>query len=344
MERCGRRVTGEPGECGRAEERGLRRGRGGGGMEEAVARLAVPSASCLLLLGPAALAVRRRFYCEGLVFAFSSFFLAGWHACDGPDSLAWCALRPELLLYFSVYSEALSLWLSILAVGELGEPRRSTAAMLGALTTAIRVAQDPYGYGVYSGPIGGAVLIVATKFLRKMRQVKGLYPERRSYLHHIGPGCCAAGLAFTLRFFVQDIEYTYVHSAYHVLLALAFSFLLPSSNPYGLPLHNCCCPVACGSGPAALPPLPALPRGLVARLRSLDPDPDPGPDPDRDPNPSPCRHAGFPAAARSGLPEAPRRVLPPFPATLPRGLRPVSLPRGLRPVSLPQGEGSGEET
>ncbi|XP_078721824.1 protein myomaker-like, partial [Lampetra fluviatilis] len=146
-------------------------------MEEAVARLAVPSASCLLLLGPAALAVRRRFYCEGLVFAFSSFFLAGWHACDGPDSLAWCALRPELLLYFSVYSEALSLWLSILAVGELGEPRRSTAAMLGALTTAIRVAQDPYGYGVYSGPIGGAVLIVATKFLRKMRQVKGLYPE-----------------------------------------------------------------------------------------------------------------------------------------------------------------------
>lgn len=38
--------------------------------------------------------------------------------------------------------------------------------MFGVLTIAVRIYHDRGGYGVYSGPIGAAVLIIATKWVR----------------------------------------------------------------------------------------------------------------------------------------------------------------------------------
>lgn len=41
--------------------------------------------------------------------------------------------------------------------------------MFGVLTIAVRTYHDRWGYGVYSGPIGTAVLIIAAKWVRTMR-------------------------------------------------------------------------------------------------------------------------------------------------------------------------------
>lgn len=38
--------------------------------------------------------------------------------------------------------------------------------MFGVLTIAVRVYHDRRGYGVYSGPIGTAILIIAAKWVR----------------------------------------------------------------------------------------------------------------------------------------------------------------------------------
>lgn len=38
--------------------------------------------------------------------------------------------------------------------------------MFGVLTIAVRIYHDRWGYGVYSGPIGTAVLIIAAKWVR----------------------------------------------------------------------------------------------------------------------------------------------------------------------------------
>ena len=37
--------------------------------------------------------------------------------------------------------------------------------MFGVLTTAVRIYQDRLGYGVYSGPIGTAVLLITVKWV-----------------------------------------------------------------------------------------------------------------------------------------------------------------------------------
>lgn len=52
------------------------------------------------------------------------------------------------------------------ALADFDEPKRSTFVMFGVLTIAVRIYHDRWGYGVYSGPIGTAVLIIATKWVR----------------------------------------------------------------------------------------------------------------------------------------------------------------------------------
>lgn len=54
------------------------------------------------------------------------------------------------------------------ALADFDEPKRSTFVMFGVLTLAVRIYHDRWGYGVYSGPIGTAVLIITAKWVCKM--------------------------------------------------------------------------------------------------------------------------------------------------------------------------------
>lgn len=56
--------------------------------------------------------------------------------------------------------------LSLAALADFDEPKRSALVMFGVLTIAVRIYHDRWGYGVYSGPIGTAVLIIAAKWVR----------------------------------------------------------------------------------------------------------------------------------------------------------------------------------
>ncbi|KAM5299108.1 protein myomaker [Ctenodactylus gundi] len=195
-----------------------------------MAKLLLPTLSSLAFLPTASVAAKRRFYVEAMVYLFTTFFLMFYHACAGPGLGVLCFLRYDILEYFSVYGTALSMWISLMALADFDEPQRSTLVMLGVLTIAVRTYHDRNGYGVYSGPVGTAVLIIAAKWLRKMKEKKGLYPDKSVYTQQIGPGLCFGALALMLRFFFQDWDYTYVHSFYHCALSMSFVLLLPKVN------------------------------------------------------------------------------------------------------------------
>ncbi|XP_063506064.1 protein myomaker isoform X2 [Pongo pygmaeus] len=128
------------------------------------------------------------------------------HACNGPGLSVLCFMRHDILEYFSVYGTALSMWVSLMALADFDEPKRSTFVMFGVLTIAVRIYHDRWGYGVYSGPIGTAILIIAAKWLQKMKEKKGLYPDKSVYTQQIGPGLCFGALALMLRFFFEGTQ------------------------------------------------------------------------------------------------------------------------------------------
>uniref|UniRef100_A0A8C3W6A0 Myomaker, myoblast fusion factor n=1 Tax=Catagonus wagneri TaxID=51154 RepID=A0A8C3W6A0_9CETA len=195
-----------------------------------MAKLLLPTVSSLAFLPAVSVAARRRFHMEAMVYLFTMFFVALYHACHGPGLAVICLLRLDLLEYFSVYGTALSMWVSLMALADFDEPKRSTFVMFGVLTIAVRIYHDRRGYGVYSGPIGTAVLVIAAKWLQQMKDKRRLYPDKSVYTQQIGPGLCFGALALMLRFFFEEWDYTYVHSFYHCALAMSFVLLLPKVN------------------------------------------------------------------------------------------------------------------
>lgn len=117
------------------------------------------------------------------------------------------------------------------ALGDFDEPQRSSLTMFGVLSIAVRIYQDRWGYGIYSGPIGSAVFIITVKWVRgvlcsnyqsnrcvlsasvvwilllsqlqKMKQLRAVYPEKTVYTQQVGPGCCFGALALMLRFYFE---------------------------------------------------------------------------------------------------------------------------------------------
>lgn len=58
------------------------------------------------------------------------------------------------------------------ALGDFDEPQRSSITMFGVLTTAVRIYQDRWGYGIYSGPIGSAVFIITVKWVSGLKNLQ----------------------------------------------------------------------------------------------------------------------------------------------------------------------------
>ncbi|CAL8310791.1 unnamed protein product [Gadus morhua 'NCC'] len=221
-----------------------------------VAKLLLPTVSSLVLLPVASVATKRGFHSEALVYFFTMFFTMILHVCEGPGLSILCFMRHEVLEYFTTYGTALSMWVTLIALGDFDEPRRSSITMFGVLTIAVRTYQDRYGYGVYSGPIGSAVFIITVTWLQKMKEIRGVYPDKRVYTQQVGPGCCFGALALMLRFYFQEWDYSYVHSFYHLSLAVSLVLLLPKKNRYAGTgrgaaklgcLTLCCCTYAANS-------------------------------------------------------------------------------------------------
>lgn len=143
------------------------------------------------------------------------------------------------------------------ALGDFDEPQRSSLTMFGVLTIAVRIYQDRWGYGIYSGPIGSAVFIITVKWvggllystchgnrsalngpfldllfqLQKMKQLRAVYPEKTVYTQQVGPGCCFGALALMLRFY---FEVTIQINAFFIS-----SISSPPSSP-PTPTHTLC--------------------------------------------------------------------------------------------------------
>ncbi|KAF1389643.1 hypothetical protein PFLUV_G00075600 [Perca fluviatilis] len=221
-----------------------------------IAKMLLPTVSSLVFLPTASVAAKRGFHMEAMVYFFTMFFTAIYHACDGPGLSILCFMRYDVLEYFSVYGTALSMWVTLIALGDFDEPQRSSMTMFGVLTIAVRIYQDRWGYGIYSGPIGSAVFIITVKWLQKMKQLRAVYPEKTVYTQQVGPGCCFGALALMLRFYFEEWDYAYVHSFYHLSLAVSFILLLPKKNRYAGTGRNaaklswftlCCCSMSPGT-------------------------------------------------------------------------------------------------
>ncbi|XP_008301891.1 protein myomaker [Stegastes partitus] len=205
-----------------------------------IAKMLLPTVSSLVFLPTASVAAKRGFHMEAMVYFFTMFFTAVRK------------LKPH-----SQFSSHVCVCVS--ALGDFDEPQRSSVTMFGVLTIAVRIYQDRWGYGIYSGPIGSAVFIITVKWTLHVTKNNTNRPKLRrlcatpSFLQTRFVSCHYPSLSPPS---LQEWDYAYVHSFYHLSLAVSFVLLLPKRNRYAGTGRNaaklscfalCCCSVSPGS-------------------------------------------------------------------------------------------------
>lgn len=186
--------------------------------------------SNLFFLPAIVLATRRQFYTEAVVYGVTMFFSMFYHACD-VDTFGFCLLRYEVLQFCDFFSAVLSFWVTLVAMAHVPPTLASIAHVLGALGVALGVQCQRTSLLVFAVPAGVGAFLLSVSWVRRCYQSHSCQPTLREWLTNLIPGVLLAAVGLVLFTFVEtEDNYKYIHSAWHIVISLSISFLLPKRN------------------------------------------------------------------------------------------------------------------
>ena len=195
--------------------------------------------SNLFFLPAVVLALYYRLYTEALIYAATMFFSTFYHTCDQemnhkhlPDVLekACHALynSKEVLQFCDFFCAILSFWVTIISMAKLPEQLVSFLHMLGVLLVSILVQYNRTGIQVFAVPIPlGLLILTITLVVRSYRRKKVLKANRSCAIWLTLGVLCAVAAVLVFALIETTSNYQYVHSGWHVMIALSLVFLLP---------------------------------------------------------------------------------------------------------------------
>ncbi|XP_015609576.1 post-GPI attachment to proteins factor 6 isoform X3 [Cephus cinctus] len=183
------------------------------------------------------LAIRRGLYTEGLVYFATMLFSSLYHACD-QQFMTYCVAKYEVLQYSDFFSGILAVWVTLVAMAGLPTQYISLCHMFGVLIIAFGVESDRTGLPSILVPLAmGTIIPMAAYVYRCVKNNKWKWPDNIVKLL-FGLSLATVGL---LLFSLVETEanYHYVHSAWHIVIALSLLFVLPPARVESfLPLAN----------------------------------------------------------------------------------------------------------
>jgi len=195
--------------------------------------------SNLFFLPAVILALYYRLYTEALIYAATMFFSTFYHTCDqemnhkhlpAPLESACHALynSKEVLQFCDFFCAILSFWVTIISMAKLPEQLVSFLHMLGVLLVSILVQYNRTGIQVFAVPIPlGILILTITLVVRSYKRKKVLKANRSCAIWLTLGVLCAVAAVLVFALIETTSNYQYVHSSWHVMIALSLVFLLP---------------------------------------------------------------------------------------------------------------------
>uniref|UniRef100_A0A1I8PVV4 EGF-like domain-containing protein n=1 Tax=Stomoxys calcitrans TaxID=35570 RepID=A0A1I8PVV4_STOCA len=178
------------------------------------------------------IAARRKFGIESLIYFFAMFFSIFYHACDsGEEEYSFCLLSLEVLQFCDFYCGLLAIWVTLLAMAQLGEEYTALLHMLGAILLALGTEVNKQSLWVFLTPVLTGVILIGTSWGVRCYKTRQCFPARKYLLFHMPIGCVLVICGLVCYAFVATRQnYYIVHSIWHVVMALSIVCLLPSSK------------------------------------------------------------------------------------------------------------------
>lgn len=191
-------------------------------------------------------AIIRLYYTEAMMYAFTMVFSTFYHACDAPVQIAFCILRPHILQFGDFYCGLMSFWVTLLAMSIVGDKFRSSLQLIGAIVIAILTTWNMHSFVSFVAPVTvGIAVLLLSWYLDYRKNHSWRYPKSyyRIYLP-LGIVLVSVGLV-SYGFLQTEQNYKFVHSMWHMIIAMSVVFLLPDVkrnddvNPF-VPSPNYC--------------------------------------------------------------------------------------------------------
>ncbi|KAK7082689.1 Protein of unknown function (DUF3522) [Halocaridina rubra] len=205
--------------------------------EEAKGWTTVLTGVCLLtvsnifFLPPAIIAVRRHLFSQALLFVATMIASVFYHTCDN-EVVSFCLMKYEVLQFTDFFFSLLCFWVTVVGLGGVDKALCPLLHTLGVVIIAPAVQYSRTALASFIVPMAVATAVPICHILY-CRWKKGSWPSiSRQQLLYRSTGIFLALMGLIMFALVQTKDnYKYVHSIWHVAIALSLVFLLPSGTP-----------------------------------------------------------------------------------------------------------------
>ncbi|XP_016980533.1 uncharacterized protein LOC108045658 [Drosophila rhopaloa] len=190
--------------------------------------------SNLLFFPSIYMAIKRRYYTEGVIYFFAMFFSIFYHACDaGEDEYSFCLVKIGVLQFCDFYCGLLSIWVTLVAMAHVRPDLVSLLHMFGAILLAFGTELNKQSLWVFLAPALTGICLISTSWGLRCAKSRKLFPSRRylSVWLPFGLTLVVAGLV-CYAFLQTKQNYHIVHSIWHMVMALSILCLLPSKKSF----------------------------------------------------------------------------------------------------------------
>ncbi|KAK3885702.1 hypothetical protein Pcinc_010089 [Petrolisthes cinctipes] len=205
------------------------------GWSNVVTGVCLLTLSNLFFLPPAVVAFRRRLFTQALLFIATMVASVLYHACDN-EVVSYCVTKYEVLQFTDFFFSLLCFWVTVVGMGGIGEEYRPALHTLGVVVIAPAVQYSRTALASFTLPMAIAATIPVGHVLYQ-RWCKGSWPSlepRQLLCRGAGITLALSGLIMFALLQTKD-NYKYVHSCWHMVIALSLVFLLPSRQHPQLP-------------------------------------------------------------------------------------------------------------
>lgn len=190
--------------------------------------------SNLLFIPSIYIAVRRKYFTEGIIYFFAMFFSIFYHACDsGEDEYSYCLVKIGVLQYCDFYCGLLAIWVTLIAMAHIRQTFVSMLHMFGAIVLAFGTELNKQSLWVFLAPALTGLCLISVSWGWRCQRTRKWFPARRYLSIFLPIGMLFVMCGLTFYAFLQTRQnYFVVHSAWHMLMALSILMLLPSRNSF----------------------------------------------------------------------------------------------------------------
>ncbi|XP_057371417.1 transmembrane protein 8B-like [Daphnia carinata] len=178
------------------------------------------------------LAFRRGFYSQCMLYFVTMFFSSFYHACDQPE-FSFCLMPYTVLQFGDFYAALTSVWLTafIVANPSVSEEISSAICIAGAVGIAMAVHYNPTSFASFTIPIVCGLGLIAVCWTRQSCHMHKCYPGKSYCLKAVLPCLLFAIVGLVCFAFLEtEDNYFYVHSIWHISIALAIVFVIPQGS------------------------------------------------------------------------------------------------------------------